>query len=83
MGERIGELRRRVGLSQEKLARALGVGRDAVSLWERGKRTPMLDTAAKLAEALGVTVGVIAGTEPMPPPAEPSGEKRSRRKKGE
>jgi len=28
--------------------------------------TPLLDTAAKIVGALGVTVGVLAGTEPMP-----------------
>jgi transcriptional regulator with XRE-family HTH domain len=67
MGERLRELRRRRGLSQEGLARMVGVGRDAVRLWEKGKRTPMLDAAARLAEALGVTVGVVAGTEKMPP----------------
>jgi putative transcriptional regulator len=67
MGQRFRELRERRGLSQEGLARLVDVGREAVRLWEKGKRTPELDTAARLAGALGVTVGVLAGTEPMPP----------------
>jgi transcriptional regulator with XRE-family HTH domain len=67
MGQRFRELRHRRGLSQEGLARIVGVGRDAVRLWEKGERTPGLNTAARLAGALGVTVGVLAGTEPMPP----------------
>ena len=67
MADRFRELRQRVALSQEALARKVGVGVKAVYMWEHGQRTPTLKTAAKLAEALGVSVGVLAGTEPMPP----------------
>jgi transcriptional regulator with XRE-family HTH domain len=67
MGGRLRELRERKGLSQEGLARQVGVGRDAVWLWEKGRRTPALDTAAKLAAALGVSIDVLAGVAPMPP----------------
>jgi transcriptional regulator with XRE-family HTH domain len=76
MGQRLLELRRAAGLTQEQLARASDVGVDAVRKWERGKRTPMLDMAVRLAEALGVTVGQLAGSEPMPAP-------KKRRRKGE
>jgi transcriptional regulator with XRE-family HTH domain len=33
-------LRERAGLSQDDVARALGVTRAAVALWEQGSRTP-------------------------------------------
>jgi transcriptional regulator with XRE-family HTH domain len=79
MADRFRELRDRAGLSQEALARKVGVGVKAVYMWERGQRTPGLKTAARLADALGVTVGVLAGSEPMP--AAP-GPKEPRRKKG-
>jgi transcriptional regulator with XRE-family HTH domain len=61
MGQRLKELRRARELTQEQLARTIGVGLDAVRKWERGDRTPRLDMAAKLAEALGVTIDELAG----------------------
>mgnify|MGYP005819213037 FL=1 len=36
LGENIGQLRRRQGLSQEQLADRLGVSRQSVSKWEAG-----------------------------------------------
>jgi transcriptional regulator with XRE-family HTH domain len=71
MGDRLGELRRAKGLTQEALARIAGVGVDSLRKYESGTRTPLLDTAAKIATALGCTLGVLGGTEPMPeaPPA--------------
>jgi transcriptional regulator with XRE-family HTH domain len=64
MGQRLKELRLRAGLTQEALARAAGVANDAVRKWERGKRTPLLDMAAKLADALGCTLDELAGRTP-------------------
>ena len=61
MGQRIRELRLARGLTQEQLARQIDVGLDAVRKWERGKRTPMLDMAAKLADALDCTIDELAG----------------------
>jgi transcriptional regulator with XRE-family HTH domain len=63
MGQRLTELRRRAGLTQEGLARAAGVGTDAVRKWERGKRTPSFDMATRLADALGVSLDELAGRE--------------------
>ena len=45
-------LRKRAGLSQERLAETLSVTRQTVSSWERGKSYPDLDTLLQLAEAL-------------------------------
>lgn len=36
LGERIQALRRERGMSQENLAEALGISRQAVSKWEKG-----------------------------------------------
>jgi putative transcriptional regulator len=67
MGNRIRELRQARGMTQAALATAAGVQLDTLRKWERGKRTPLLDAAVLLAKGLGVTVGVVAGSEPMPP----------------
>jgi transcriptional regulator with XRE-family HTH domain len=71
MGTRLRELRRRRGLTQTQLAEAAGVPMRTLQNWEYARRTMLLEAAVKLAEALGVTVGVLAGTEPIPeaPPA--------------
>jgi transcriptional regulator with XRE-family HTH domain len=66
MGERIRALRKRKGLSQEALARAADVTLNAVQKWEKGERVPNLNRAVALARALGVTVGQLAGEEPLP-----------------
>jgi transcriptional regulator with XRE-family HTH domain len=66
MGQKLSELRRRAGLTQEGLARAAGVGTDAVRKWERGKRTPSFEMATKLAEALDVSLDELAGIGPPP-----------------
>jgi putative transcriptional regulator len=63
MGQRIRELRLARDLTQEQLARMIDVGVDAVRKWERGKRTPMLDMAARLAAALECSIDDIAGYE--------------------
>jgi transcriptional regulator with XRE-family HTH domain len=75
MAHRIRELRLAQGMTQARLAEAAGVQLDTLRKWERGLRTPLLDAAALLAKGLGVTVGVLAGTEPMPAST-------ARRKKG-
>ncbi|MFN8608837.1 MAG: helix-turn-helix transcriptional regulator [Vulcanimicrobiota bacterium] len=44
------------GLKQVELARKLGVSRSTVCCWESGERTPSLDQATRLAQALGCTL---------------------------
>jgi transcriptional regulator with XRE-family HTH domain len=77
MGVRLAELRRAAGLSQERLARLADVGTDAVRKWERGKRTPSLKMAIKLARTLGVSLDDLAGFET------PAAKKPARKRKGE
>ncbi len=45
--------RARGGLSQEALAEAAGIHHTYVGLLERGKRTPTIDVAERVARALG------------------------------
>jgi transcriptional regulator with XRE-family HTH domain len=64
LGERIKERREELGLTQLQLARALGVTPQHISVIEKNKRAPSLDSLAKLAQELGVTTDyLITGKE--------------------
>lgn len=52
----IKEIRQRLNLSQADLAARLGVSVPTVSRYETGERSPDLETAAKIAKALGCKV---------------------------
>ncbi|STE84226.1 putative transcriptional repressor of cell division inhibition protein [Escherichia coli] len=52
MGHRILSRRKELGLSQLKLAQAMGVSMAAVSLWEKGKTSITSDKLLKLSELL-------------------------------
>lgn len=54
--EKLQILRKRNGLSQERLAEKLGVSRQAVSKWESGQSTPDLNKLIKLSELYNVTI---------------------------
>lgn len=56
IGKRIKTLRTRRGLTQSKLACAVGVTRPTVISWERGVTVPVLYTLKRLSGVLGVTL---------------------------
>lgn len=56
-------LRERENMTQEELARKLGVKPPAVSKWERALTFPRMDKLIAMASIFGVTVDVILGTE--------------------
>lgn len=67
LSERIQELRKARGLSQEELAEALGVSRQAVSKWESGQSSPDLDKIVQLSEYFGVSTDhLLKGAELLP-----------------
>ena len=49
-------LRKKKGLSQEELARMLGIGQSAVAHWETGDTSPSFKKLKKLSEILECTV---------------------------
>lgn len=53
--------RAEAGVSQEELAKRSGVSVDAIRSYERQMSLPLLETAYKLAEALGCTVNDLCG----------------------
>jgi transcriptional regulator with XRE-family HTH domain len=67
MGKRFKRLREAAGMSQSQLARASGVPLRTYQEWEQGNRTPLLDAAAKVAQALGVSLDELAGIAPPAP----------------
>lgn len=48
-------LRKSQGLTQEALAKKIGVNPITVSQWERGKYSPTASNVPKVAKALGIT----------------------------
>lgn len=59
IGERIFELRKASGLSQEELAEKLGVSRQSVSKWESGNVMPDIDKAVAMCELFGVSTDYL------------------------
>src|SRR5262245_1479862 len=78
VGETLQRLRLDRGLSQSRLAALAGVPFRSLQNYEQGHRATPLEAAAKLAQALGVSLDVLAGI--APPPAE--GEQPRKPKKG-
>ena len=61
LAQNISRMRRERGMTQEKLAEALGVTFAAVSKWERGAATPELSTIMELADLFSVSVDALLG----------------------
>lgn len=67
LGQRIQELRKNFGLSQEELGERMGVSRQAISKWEGDQTVPELDNLIALSKLFGLTVGQLLGVEqPVP-----------------
>ena len=56
MENHIAEMRKKAGMTQERLARALGVSQQQLSEWERGIRVPAVTTAIEIARLLDCRV---------------------------
>ena len=67
IGEKVYQLRKAKGYSQEELAELLGVTRQAVSKWELGSSTPELESVVELAKLFGVTTDYLL-TDAQPSP---------------
>lgn len=59
MNSRVRELRQAAGLSQESLARAVGVSRQTINAIETGRYDPSLKLAVHLARYFDSTVEVL------------------------
>ena len=63
IANRLVELRKKNGLSQEELAEKLGLSRQAVSKWERAEASPDTDNLICLAKLYGVSLDELLRTD--------------------
>lgn len=75
-GEKIAELRKKRGMTQDELGKAMNVSYQAVSKWERDESQPDFETMSKIAKLFNVPLGYFADGEsetqvdaPAPEPA--------------
>lgn len=67
-GQRIKSARKKANMTQAELAQKLDIPFQSVSQWERGIRSPKIETLAKIANALNVSLSDLLweGDEPIP-----------------
>ena len=70
LAEKIAELRRRSGMSQEELAEQLGVSRQSVSKWESAQSIPDLERILGLSRVFGVSTDFLLKEECTAPERE-------------
>lgn len=66
-GERIRAIRLQKKLSQNALGSKLGISQQQIAQYERGTRTPKLDTIAKIANALDTDISEFLDLEALHP----------------
>ena len=64
--ERLMQLRKEKGLSQEELGFQLGVTRQTVSKWEMGQTTPEMDKLIDLSEFFSISIDELVGNTTRP-----------------
>ena len=60
---RLKELRMDCGISQQKLAKEIGVTQKAIDFWEKGINEPKASYIVKLAKYCGVSTDFLLGME--------------------
>ena len=84
LAEKITELRKKAGLSQEQLAEAVGVSRQAISKWESAQSIPDMNKILALSKFFNVSTDYLLKDELSESmPTETSGEEPSVDSKGE
>ena len=68
--EKLQELRKSKGLTQEELAEALFVSRTAISKWESGRGYPSIDSLKEISRFFGVTIDELIRPREMMTAAE-------------
>lgn len=63
LGDKLMELRKKHGYSQQEIADMLSVSRQTISNWESGQGAPALDKACELARIYKISLDVLVGNE--------------------
>ena len=63
--EKLQELRKAKGLTQEELAEALYVSRTAISKWESGRGYPNIDSLKRIAKLFSVTIDELLSSDEL------------------
>lgn len=63
IGSRIKSRRKQIGLTQKTLGEKAGVSAPAINRFEKGDKSPSVETLVKLAKALGTSSDFLLGAE--------------------
>ena len=77
--EKLQELRKRNGLTQEELAEKLYVSRTAISKWESGRGYPNIESLKAIAKFFSVTVDELLSTDEILTIAEEDNKRKEKR----
>ena len=61
IGKQIADLRKQKGVSREELGKKVGTSGAVIGRYERDEMIPSIDTAKKIAKALGVSLDYLVG----------------------
>ncbi len=61
IGLRLKTVRKEAGLTQQQLAKRLGIPYQSIGQWERGIRNPKIETLQAIADAIGVSLDYLLG----------------------
>jgi len=70
-GKRLKKIRLERGLRQEDIGKMANVGKSTVSQWENDVHIPDLETTAKIANGLNISVDYLLGRTDDPTPPQP------------
>ena len=68
IGERLLDLRKEAGLTQDELAKILSINKHSISSYERNKNEPPDEIKIQIAKYFGVSVDYLVGLAPFPEP---------------
>lgn len=66
-GSKLKELRKKEGISQQKLADMLNLAQSTIAMWEKGKNSPEYSSLVKIAEIFSVGTDYLTGSSSPKP----------------
>lgn len=63
LSERLKTLRKEAGLTQEEVAKKLGISRPAYTYWEKGEKRPTPDKLTQIASLFGVSTDYLLNSD--------------------